>query len=351
VGSAVAEAFVRGLAEATGGACEFVAPREDMAERIHRHFQRMYAPRARSAVVRWPARAVRSLPQSIETVYGGDTVHIFAWFAERPEGNASLEVTLVDGRAVSQRTQILAIDESLAETPPSKDAMPSTLARIGTARRIIAMNDDRAGMELALHYQLMSQWTNYVVVHVRADAEKAEDLPKIVRVPQVLAAGWHGMGTVHAERGLALRACYDLAPSPLHVLDSARRSMSPQAYSQPAHMAAAVAIGPAELVALLNARAMSSSPTLNDFEVWGAPEAVLMALRDLVDQGEDEAIVVAAFLYLLACSEAGKVLDRRVRRRVLKAYKTKMPNQAVMDAVTCTFDGWQSQGATEEIGR
>ena len=92
VGSAVAEALVQGLAEATGGACELVTPREDMADRIHRHFQRMYAPRIRSAGVRWPAPPESRLPQSIETVYGGDTVHAFAWFAEKPEGTASLEV-------------------------------------------------------------------------------------------------------------------------------------------------------------------------------------------------------------------------------------------------------------------
>ena len=47
VGSSVAEPFVRALAQATGGACELVTPREDMAERIHRHFQRILAPPAK----------------------------------------------------------------------------------------------------------------------------------------------------------------------------------------------------------------------------------------------------------------------------------------------------------------
>lgn len=346
VGSAVAEAFVRGLAEATGGACEFVAPLEDMAERIHRHFQRMYAPRARSAVVRWPDRVVHCLPESLEAVYGGDTIHMFAWFSEKPEGTATLEVTLADGRVVNQGTQILAIEEGLAETPPSKDRMPSTLARIGTARRIIAVDDDKAGMELAVRYQLMSRWTNYVVVHVRADAEKAEDLPKIVRVPQVLAAGWHGMGTVHAERRFAVDACYDLAAPAMAERVSDLRSLRSQSYARPMRGVAAGAIGPTELVALLNAHAMSSSPTLHDLEAWGAPEAVLVVLRDLMDQGVDEGMVVAAFLYVLADSEAGNALVREVRRRILKAYKTATPRQAVMQVVTYAFDGWQSARAT-----
>jgi Ca-activated chloride channel homolog len=47
VGSAVSEAFVRGLATETGGECELVSPREGMADRVIRHFERMRAPRAK----------------------------------------------------------------------------------------------------------------------------------------------------------------------------------------------------------------------------------------------------------------------------------------------------------------
>jgi Ca-activated chloride channel family protein len=50
VGSAVSEAFVRQLAADTGGECELVSPREGMADRVVRHFERMRAPRAKSVV-------------------------------------------------------------------------------------------------------------------------------------------------------------------------------------------------------------------------------------------------------------------------------------------------------------
>ena len=335
VGSAVAEAFVQELAEATGGACELVAPLEDMSERIHRHFQRMYTPRARSAVVRWPARVVYSLPESLETVHDGDTIHMFAWFTEKPAGMATLEVTLADGCVVNQETRILALGEGLPKTSSSEDTMPSPLARIGTARRIAAMDNDKTGMELAVRYQLMSRWTNYAVVHVRADAERAEDLPKLVRVPQLLAAGWHGMGTVHAEKRFNVLTLTEELPSGL--LSSRTRFAA-----RPTRGMAGDAIGPAELVALLNAHGVFSPPILDELEAWGAPEAVLEPLRDLVDQGVEEATVVTAFLYLLASSEASNALDRRVRRRILKAYKKATPSRAVMEVVTYAFDGWQS---------
>ena len=150
---------MQGLAEATGGASELVHPREDMADRVHRHFQRMYALRARNAVVHWPVPPKNSLPQSINTIYGGDTVHVFAWFARKPEGEASLEVTLADGRVVNQSARILAIGDGGAELPPSEEALPATLARIGAARRIAATDDRQEGTALAVRYQLMSRWT------------------------------------------------------------------------------------------------------------------------------------------------------------------------------------------------
>lgn len=62
VGSAVAESFVRRPARDTGGACELVAPREGMAEKVLRHFERMRAPRCtgrRARSMSFPRRSVR----------------------------------------------------------------------------------------------------------------------------------------------------------------------------------------------------------------------------------------------------------------------------------------------------
>ncbi|MBC6439345.1 MAG: VWA domain-containing protein [Rhodospirillales bacterium] len=349
VGSAVAEHLVRGLAEATGGACEFVAPREDMAIRVHRHFQRMYAPRAKSAGIRWPAAPLRSMPNPLQTVYGGDTLHVFSWFAEKPAGTVTLDVTLADGRTVSHETEVLSFDEG-PTVPGSEGASPSTLARLAAAQRVFGMNDPNEATELAVSYQLMSQWTNYVVVHVRAEGEKADHLPEIHKVPQVVAAGWHGMGTVHAARRSvhAEALCYDLDPSSLPAAEEcySLRSEAPTFRGR----SAAGIIDPTGLVALLNAWAMRPFPTLDDFEAWGLPDAIVVALEDLVACGEDERLVVLGFLHVLAQSEAGKALERHVRRKILKAYKTDKPRQTVVDAVTCVFDGWQNRNAMEGGG-
>jgi Ca-activated chloride channel homolog len=358
VGSAVAESFVRGLSEATGGACELVSPREDMAVRIYRHFQRMYAPRAKSATVRWPVSALRRMPDPIETVYGGDTVHVFAWFAEKPEGTVSLDVTLADGRAVSHETEVLPFEEG-SMAAESEGASPSTLTRLGATHRLATMDNEMAATELAVRYQLMSEWTNYIVVHVRADAEKAEDLPKILKVPQVLAAGWHGMGTVFAEqRDVCAGPLYEIAPTPLPEAGFARRSMHEQLHEekrlheeersqkglQNMEVMRVVVIAPPELVDLLNARPMPPFPTLDEFEAWGLPESIVERLRDLVERGEDEEVVVLALLHLLSESEAGRMLERQVRRLILKAYKTHRPNEPLVNRMQDVFRSWGPSG-------
>ena len=51
---------------------------------------------------------------------------------------------------------------------------------------------------LAVQYQLVTQDTNFILVHERSAHEKAQEMPAGHRVPQMLAAGWGGSGTVHA---------------------------------------------------------------------------------------------------------------------------------------------------------
>ena len=82
VGNAVSEAFVRELASGTGGECELVSPREAMAERIIRHFERMRSPRAENVKINWHRNVIDDYPSTFRTVFDGDTVVGFARFAD-----------------------------------------------------------------------------------------------------------------------------------------------------------------------------------------------------------------------------------------------------------------------------
>lgn len=207
VGSAVSEAFVRGLAAATGGECELVSPREGMADRVVRHFERMRAPRARRVAVHWPAGAANISPSRIGAVFEGDTVIACASF-DRPHAGASaiLEVETDDGEIVRQA---LALPAAPPATCP--DGV-STVARVAAAARLKEA-DDVPGLQTALRYRLVSPWTNWLLVAPRSEDRKATDIPALRKVPQTLAAGWGGAGSVamSAADGIMLSIRADVA--------------------------------------------------------------------------------------------------------------------------------------------
>ncbi|MCC6869904.1 MAG: VWA domain-containing protein, partial [Burkholderiales bacterium] len=195
VGSAVSEPFVRGLAAGTGGECELVSPREGMADRVVRHFERMRSPRAKRVAVHWPDGAIAISPSRIGAVFEGDTVVASASF-DRPQagGSAVLEVETDKGEIVRQEL-------ALPAAPPASSADGlSTVARVAAAARLTEA-DDVIGLQTALRYRLISPWTNWLVVAPRSEEEKALDIPALRKVPQTLAAGWGGTGRVAAPIG------------------------------------------------------------------------------------------------------------------------------------------------------
>ena len=335
VGSSVAESFVRALAEATGGACELVAPRADMGERIHRHFQRIGATPVRAARLRWPAPARHVVPDPPPPPFPGDTMHVFGSFPERPHGAVVLEMELTDGRTVSQRMEIAAAS---AETA----AAQSDLARLGAARRLAAVDDQAQATALAVRYQLMSEWTNYLVVHVREAADKATALPDLVKVPQVLAAGWHGIGTVQGDAPAARASMVDAPMGADYVAE-------PCASSAPWATDDRQAATPAELVAELNEWPMPPMPAFDDLAAR-LPDEVRDGLAALVDGGTDAASVVIVFLYLLSESEAGRALDRRPRRQILAAWKQLSVDDGTVGAVRRIRESWAAQAWTGREG-
>ena len=189
VGSAVSEAFVRELATSTAGECELVSPREGMAERVVRHFERMRAPRAKRVSVRWPEGAANITPSTIGAVFEGDTVVACARFDRSAmQGTAILEVETEKGEVMQQELAF-----GPASPADSSDGV-STVARVVASTRLKTL-DPVEGFRVALRYRLVSPWTNWLVIATRTEEEKAQNIPALRKVPQTLAAGWGGVGS------------------------------------------------------------------------------------------------------------------------------------------------------------
>lgn len=213
VGSAVTEAFVRGLAVATGGHCELVAPAEGMADKLVRHFGRMRAPRATRTTVRWPAGAIEFAPADIGAVFEGDTVTTCARFTQPlMGGSAVLEIETESGQLARQEVAI-------NPAPLASDIEGlSTVARLAAAARLKEM-DGAAAAATALRYRLVSRWTNVLVVAERVEGEKAHDLPQLHKVPQTLAAGHAGVGSVLFCMSAPDRTLFDASNDMMSVSD------------------------------------------------------------------------------------------------------------------------------------
>jgi Ca-activated chloride channel family protein len=323
VGSSVAEAFVRALAERTDGACELVSPNEGMAERITRHFQRMGAPRSTRARIVWPDGVVEQWPSPLRQVFEGDTVIAWARFPRRPEGQITLEIEAAGGRTFHQSVRIepLLVDEVIPQ------GVPSTLARLAAAMRLPELDDAPGGKE-ALDYQLVSRWTNCLVVVERAEGKKAQSLPELRKVKQTLAAGWGGVGAVTLD--FAQMIVRDSVP----MLDLSRGAkfsrldIDDAMGGASADLPTALELGHRDadlqgLVAGLNAAParIAAGLTLADLETFGVPQDLLSRLREDVVFGVPEAEVVLRFLERIAKSPLGGGLSKEVKRAIRSALR------------------------------
>ncbi|NJM10878.1 MAG: VWA domain-containing protein [Synechococcaceae cyanobacterium SM1_2_3] len=190
VGAAVAEGLVRGLAEATAGACELVHPNEEMAGSIVRHFERICAGKIR-ATLAWPNEPVRQLPDPVGRIFTGDTLHVLAWFSQQPSGPATFTLAVGDNPPSTHD-----VDLQPWPTPETAD----TLARLAAAQRIPTLSAAEA-TDLAVKYQLVTAYTHFVMVDVCTEADKATTLPETRIVPHRLAAGWGGSGEISEYAG------------------------------------------------------------------------------------------------------------------------------------------------------
>lgn len=208
IGSSSAEIHLRRLAEATGGACDFVAPGEAVEPAVLRMFVRLRSSRLADLTVVWPESTKPEWVSPIHaSVFDGDTVSVFALLRHVPVG----EVRLVGARSPSGTPEDIgcATFGKVVETG-------DTLSRVAATLRIQSVQCDGQASnvpearQLAVAYQLVTDQTNFFLVHQRAENEKPADMPDLHNIEQMLAAGWGGAGSVLFSRRPDAEECMAL---------------------------------------------------------------------------------------------------------------------------------------------
>jgi Ca-activated chloride channel family protein len=165
----------------------------------------------------------------------------------------------------------------------------------------------------------MTQHTNYLAIDVKADDEKAGDLPALRKTPQMLAAGWGGSGTVLADMSVDYMKVPRALKASIPDLDMQFSIESRDGFK---HRNINDFI---DAVNILHSGAYSSTLALSsiqDLEIHGVPEDIAEDLIELIELGIEEHVIVVAFLYLLSQHERFKMeISRSLRRIIIKAYK------------------------------
>lgn len=185
VGSAPADTLLKELAEMSGGTCELISPKEDIEKAIIRMFHRIRQPRACNIEIDWGHPDQPEWAVGTNTaIFNENTTHVFAGFKSTPSKPALLSYQLGNS---SQRTSIGAHQITHSQS--------HNLPRLAAAQRIkTAPEGDQ--IALALSYQLITEKTNCLLVHIRTEDAKATELPELMTIAQMQAAGWSGAGSV-----------------------------------------------------------------------------------------------------------------------------------------------------------
>ncbi len=256
--------------------------------------------------------------------------------------------------------------EPLAAHATLPDALDpaDTLARMAGAKRIESA-DAESRLALALQYRLLTDATNFIVVHERAEGEKAVDLPELQRVAQMHAAGWGGVGSVGANRDVkisrSMATHVDLRSLDLS-LDVVYESLAhmpeecdvvrptPQSdfedFGAPAfarcessdHDQSEALAGLQQVAKILDGqylgRPRGTLPrSLADLRQLGVDESTLASLAALVAGDVTEEVVVRAFLETLADPAKRAGTSRQLQRALRNQFKTDAEWSIVRAAV------------------
>ena len=197
IGASPSQGVLDRLAAATGAACDFIAAGEAVEPAIVRMFNRLRSPSLQNIQVQWPqgCAPTKEIPLG-QALFDGDTVHVSAWFDQAPTGRVTLSGH-VAGQEIAQEISVVEFKAATTDNAETTDKMPSALSRIAAAQSLRALDNETLENEalatqIAVAYQLVTEHTNFLMVHERSAADKATQMPVLHKVPQMLPAGWGG---------------------------------------------------------------------------------------------------------------------------------------------------------------
>ena len=294
-----------------------MAPGEDVANAIGRQFARVTQPPLSELSVDWGPgvegdwRTGTGAPLP----YCGDTVHAFAAVRSSPR---SLRVSYVAGGKRSSFEAAIAFTPAALADDFLHRIAASQRIREGSASRAM---EDEVAEALALQHQLVTQFTNYILVIDRG-GQRAEDLPKVKPVETMLAAGWGGTARLRLSASHDLGASVeclsigddlDVGASLIPVAEIVRRVAAPST---------TVEMFASNVKARFGGVSNEALPlSLNGVTELGMPQAIQLRLAyAVIDRNTTEEQAIRAF-WAAFVAFLGEGIDRGLERKLKAAAK------------------------------
>jgi Ca-activated chloride channel family protein len=307
VGSAVERSVLSTLSAKTGGEAMFVNVHEDMGKKVFEHFKRMTLTPADKATFDFVgARPMAVAPKKLPPVFDGDMVLTCILF-ETPPQEAAFSLLTPDG-LMNWRTPVKANTD-----------WTEALPRFAASMKLPDLPDDKA-TALAVEYNLVSPFTNFLAVMERAEGEKPNDLPGLRTVAHNIPHGWGGIGTTDLP-------AYSIAPQvkALFVQDSAPDyEFHKKSYIMPSDDTWADTLLTHAIPAIRRRPEMEL--TFDMLTAWGVPEYVLNTLMDYLTDTTNDATSRAttesavAFRLVLIAAKRSKLVSRDDVRVLRKGF-------------------------------
>jgi Ca-activated chloride channel family protein len=203
IGSGPNEFFIRGVARASGGTSEMVAPREKIEPKILRLFRNALAGRIRNLEIGWNAE-VKQAPEN-PVLFQGQHCSVFAQLKDAAHEVKSLKIS---GQTMSGvKVWGINIEPVTVENLPVSKLWARERIRDleeGPIRSRGSKQKDRTNarsvdeiIEISKKYGIISSKTSFVGVDKRPDSDKSCSEIDLRKVPATLTTGWGGVQKTH----------------------------------------------------------------------------------------------------------------------------------------------------------
>jgi Ca-activated chloride channel family protein len=195
IGAGSSASLVRGVADATRGAAEFITPGERIEPKVLRMFNRIGSVLFDRVRIDWGGLDVEQAPHAVPPLFAGDALVVRG----RVRGGSASRLTLhADERQWSVPLDLAAAASAgpiplmwAREMIRDLDEERVPEPRRGSNQRAKPADTRRDGIRaLAMRYGLLSAETSFVAIEERTGSERTTQQAELRRIPIALTSGW-----------------------------------------------------------------------------------------------------------------------------------------------------------------